>query len=74
LSASRHSQTPCTSRWRGTKPHTSSISARAHGGELYDPARKIGSAIGNFLSENVIALKNFAEYIAPGELLAAYIR
>lgn len=36
--------------------------------ELYDPARKTGSAIGNFLSENVTALKNFAEYIAPGEL------
>jgi len=36
--------------------------------ELYDPARKTGSAIGNFLSENVTALKNFAEYVAPGEL------
>jgi glycine/D-amino acid oxidase-like deaminating enzyme/nitrite reductase/ring-hydroxylating ferredoxin subunit len=36
--------------------------------ELYDPARKTGSAIGNFVSENVTALKNFAEYIAPGEL------
>jgi glycine/D-amino acid oxidase-like deaminating enzyme/nitrite reductase/ring-hydroxylating ferredoxin subunit len=36
--------------------------------ELYDPARKTGSAIGNLISENVTALKNFAEYIAPGEL------
>jgi Rieske Fe-S protein len=36
--------------------------------EVYDPARKTPSAIGNFLKENVTAVKNFAEYLAPGEL------
>jgi Rieske Fe-S protein len=36
--------------------------------ELYDPSRKTLSAAGNFVSENVTALKNFAEYIAPGEI------
>jgi Rieske Fe-S protein len=38
--------------------------------QLYDPARKTVSAIKNFLAENVTALKNFAEYVAPGELSA----
>jgi glycine/D-amino acid oxidase-like deaminating enzyme/nitrite reductase/ring-hydroxylating ferredoxin subunit len=36
--------------------------------ELYDPSRKTGSTVTNFISENVTALKNFAEYIAPGEI------
>ena len=36
--------------------------------EVYDPSRKTPSAIGNFLKENVTAVKNFAEYLAPGEL------
>jgi glycine/D-amino acid oxidase-like deaminating enzyme/nitrite reductase/ring-hydroxylating ferredoxin subunit len=36
--------------------------------DVYDPARKTPSAIGNFLKENVTAVKNFAEYLAPGEL------
>ena len=36
--------------------------------EVYDPSRKTPSAIGNFLKENVTAIKNFAEYLAPGEL------
>jgi Rieske Fe-S protein len=35
---------------------------------LYDPARKTPSGVGNFISENVTALKNFAEYLAPGEI------
>jgi len=39
--------------------------------DLYGPARKTASAIGNFISENVTAIKNFAEYIAPGEVGAA---
>jgi glycine/D-amino acid oxidase-like deaminating enzyme/nitrite reductase/ring-hydroxylating ferredoxin subunit len=38
--------------------------------EVYDPARKPPSGIGNFLKENVTAVKNFAEYLAPGELPA----
>ena len=36
--------------------------------EVYDPSRKTPSAIGNFLKENVTAVTNFAEYLAPGEL------
>lgn len=35
---------------------------------VYDPSRKTLAAAGNFLSENATAVKNFAEYIAPGEL------
>jgi glycine/D-amino acid oxidase-like deaminating enzyme/nitrite reductase/ring-hydroxylating ferredoxin subunit len=36
--------------------------------EVYEPSRKTPSAIGNFLRENLTAVKNFAEYFAPGEL------
>jgi glycine/D-amino acid oxidase-like deaminating enzyme/nitrite reductase/ring-hydroxylating ferredoxin subunit len=36
--------------------------------DVYEPSRKTPSAIGNFLKENVTAVKNFAEYFAPGEL------
>ena len=36
--------------------------------EVYDPARKPVSAVGNFVSENLTAVKNFVEYLAPGEL------
>jgi glycine/D-amino acid oxidase-like deaminating enzyme/nitrite reductase/ring-hydroxylating ferredoxin subunit len=36
--------------------------------ELYDPARKTASALTTFISENLTALKNFAAYVAPGEL------
>jgi glycine/D-amino acid oxidase-like deaminating enzyme/nitrite reductase/ring-hydroxylating ferredoxin subunit len=35
---------------------------------LYDPARKTPFAAGNFITENVTAVKNFAEYLAPGEI------
>jgi Rieske Fe-S protein len=37
-------------------------------GEVYDPARKPVKAVGTFLSENVTVAKNFAEYVAPGEI------
>src|ERR1041384_6931927 len=37
--------------------------------ELYGPGRKTASALGTFISENVTAIKNFAEYVAPGEIL-----
>jgi Rieske Fe-S protein len=40
--------------------------------EVYQPSRKTLSAVPNFLSENVTALKSFAEYAAPGEI-ASYI-
>ncbi len=36
--------------------------------ETYDPARKPISAIGEYLSENLAAPKNFAEYVTPGEI------
>jgi glycine/D-amino acid oxidase-like deaminating enzyme/nitrite reductase/ring-hydroxylating ferredoxin subunit len=36
--------------------------------ELYAPDRKTASALGTFISENITAVKNFAEYIAPGEV------
>jgi glycine/D-amino acid oxidase-like deaminating enzyme/nitrite reductase/ring-hydroxylating ferredoxin subunit len=36
--------------------------------DIYDPARKPISAAGAFISENLTAVKNFAEYVAPGEL------
>ena len=36
--------------------------------DLYGPTRKTVSALGTFVSENVTAIKNFAEYLAPGEV------
>ena len=36
--------------------------------ELYGPDRKTASALGTFMSENLTAVKNFAEYVAPGEV------
>lgn len=36
--------------------------------EMYDPARKVAHALSTFVSENLTMAKNFAEYVAPGEL------
>ena len=36
--------------------------------EVYDPSRKPVKAAGTFLSENLTTAKNFAEYVAPGEI------
>ncbi|MBY5406952.1 FAD-dependent oxidoreductase [Rhizobium leguminosarum] len=36
--------------------------------ELYEPSRKTVSAVGNYLAENASMIKNFAEYVAPGEI------
>jgi hypothetical protein len=36
--------------------------------DFYDPARVVLGAAKNFVAENVTALKNLAEYVAPGEL------
>jgi glycine/D-amino acid oxidase-like deaminating enzyme/nitrite reductase/ring-hydroxylating ferredoxin subunit len=36
--------------------------------DVYEPSRKTLAGIGNFLKENATAVKNFAEYLAPGEL------
>lgn len=38
--------------------------------EVYDPSRKPLRAIGEFVSENVTPLKNFAEYLTAGEVRA----
>jgi Rieske Fe-S protein len=37
-------------------------------GMAYHPSRKTLKAAGKFVSENITTLKNFAEYVAPGEL------
>jgi glycine/D-amino acid oxidase-like deaminating enzyme/nitrite reductase/ring-hydroxylating ferredoxin subunit len=44
------------------------LGANAQWTEVYDPTRKTLSGASNFLRENVTAVKNFAEYLAPGEL------
>jgi Rieske Fe-S protein len=36
--------------------------------EVYEPSRKPLRAVATYLSENVTALKNFAEYVLPGEV------
>lgn len=36
--------------------------------ELYAPDRKTASGLTTFINENLTAVKNFAEYIAPGEV------
>jgi Rieske Fe-S protein len=36
--------------------------------EFYEPSRKTAGAVQNFINENITAVKNFAEYVAPGEL------
>jgi glycine/D-amino acid oxidase-like deaminating enzyme/nitrite reductase/ring-hydroxylating ferredoxin subunit len=36
--------------------------------EFYEPSRKVTRSLGEFISENLTAVKNYAEYIAPGEL------
>jgi Rieske Fe-S protein len=36
--------------------------------EFYEPSRVVPSSAMNFISENLTAIKNFAEYVAPGEL------
>jgi glycine/D-amino acid oxidase-like deaminating enzyme/nitrite reductase/ring-hydroxylating ferredoxin subunit len=47
------------------------MQGRALWQELYGPDRKTTSALstlGTFVSENLTAVKNFAEYVAPGEV------
>jgi glycine/D-amino acid oxidase-like deaminating enzyme/nitrite reductase/ring-hydroxylating ferredoxin subunit len=36
--------------------------------DVYDPSRKPGKGLGTYLSENLSVPKNFAEYVAPGEV------
>jgi Rieske Fe-S protein len=39
--------------------------------EFYDPGRVVLRAARNLVAENVTALKNLAEYVAPGELTSS---
>jgi glycine/D-amino acid oxidase-like deaminating enzyme/nitrite reductase/ring-hydroxylating ferredoxin subunit len=38
---------------------------------VYDPDRKPPSAMANYVSENLTAVQNFAEYLLPGEIKSA---
>jgi Rieske Fe-S protein len=44
------------------------LGKKAQWAEVYDPSRKTPSGLSNFLKENATVVKNFAEYLAPGEL------
>jgi glycine/D-amino acid oxidase-like deaminating enzyme/nitrite reductase/ring-hydroxylating ferredoxin subunit len=44
------------------------VDGRSPWTEVYDPGRAITKNIGAFLSENLTALKNFAEYLTAGEV------
>jgi hypothetical protein len=44
------------------------LGEKARSTDVYDPGRKTPMAVGNFLKENLTAVKNFTEYLAPGEL------
>jgi glycine/D-amino acid oxidase-like deaminating enzyme/nitrite reductase/ring-hydroxylating ferredoxin subunit len=44
------------------------LGREARWAEVYEPSRKPLAGTGNFLRENMTAVKNFAEYLAPGEL------
>jgi glycine/D-amino acid oxidase-like deaminating enzyme/nitrite reductase/ring-hydroxylating ferredoxin subunit len=44
------------------------ISGKSRWQEVYEPSRKTPSGLLNYLSENVTAIKNFAEYAEPGEI------
>ena len=35
---------------------------------VYDPSRKTPTGMLNFISENLTAIQNFAEYLSPGEI------
>jgi glycine/D-amino acid oxidase-like deaminating enzyme/nitrite reductase/ring-hydroxylating ferredoxin subunit len=36
--------------------------------EVYEPTRKTPSGVGNYVRENITAVKNAAEYLTPGEI------
>jgi glycine/D-amino acid oxidase-like deaminating enzyme/nitrite reductase/ring-hydroxylating ferredoxin subunit len=44
------------------------LTGKADWEEFYAPGRKTVSAVKNFITENIAAIKSFAEYVAPGEL------
>jgi hypothetical protein len=39
--------------------------------DVYDPARKMGGSLGEYISENLTPLKNFSEYVTAGEIDSA---
>lgn len=39
--------------------------------EVYDPDRKPPASLANYINENLTAVKNFAEYLLPGEIKSA---
>jgi glycine/D-amino acid oxidase-like deaminating enzyme/nitrite reductase/ring-hydroxylating ferredoxin subunit len=43
-------------------------SGKSDWAEFYEPSRKTVGGVKNFIMENLTAVKNFAEYVAPGEL------
>jgi glycine/D-amino acid oxidase-like deaminating enzyme/nitrite reductase/ring-hydroxylating ferredoxin subunit len=47
------------------------IYAATEWSDVYEPSRKPVSAAMNYIKENVTAIKNFAEYLMPGELESA---
>ncbi|MEA2983429.1 MAG: hypothetical protein QOF09_5252 [Alphaproteobacteria bacterium] len=47
------------------------LTGRSQWQEVYEPSRKTPSGIINYVSENITAIKNFAEHLMPGELDSA---
>lgn len=39
--------------------------------DVYDPGRKVGGSLGEYISENLTPLKNFSEYVTAGEIDSA---
>jgi Rieske Fe-S protein len=52
----------------GILPKNLIIYGAAKWPDVYEPSRKPVSATMNYVNENVTAIKNFAEYLLPGEL------
>jgi glycine/D-amino acid oxidase-like deaminating enzyme/nitrite reductase/ring-hydroxylating ferredoxin subunit len=44
------------------------VKKRSRWEEIHDPSRKTINALGQFIEENVTAVKNLTEYLTPGEL------
>ena len=44
------------------------LTGRSQWQEVYEPSRKTPTGIVNYVNENITAIKNFAEYLMPGEL------
>jgi glycine/D-amino acid oxidase-like deaminating enzyme/nitrite reductase/ring-hydroxylating ferredoxin subunit len=47
------------------------VTGKSDWAEFYEPSRKPISGTKRFIAENITAVKNFAEYIAPGEIDSA---